>query len=514
MTSVQQVGPRTAQPPAQAGTLRARLEDMRARRSVLNVKQAVGLVVPLAVELADMHRSGAKLFVHASCLVEDEYGFYHISPELAQTPPAHAGDKACLAPEQRGGRPGDARASVYSIGAILYELLTGEHVGPGMSRPSELVSAIPQELEIVLAKALVGDPAHRPDDLNALAQALYNMAPSGSIRPPPADTKRLDHQGGIEVDVSMSMMPPVSSNRMSVAPYDLTIQEAPPPPGPVVADQTNELALLKARLEADPRPRYVVIKDGMDHGPFNAVEMLQQIATNTFIETDYLRESLSGEERLIKEWEEFAPFAEHARLNRDIKAEKVALERVVVQEARSTRGKALFGVAIVGALLAAAGLWFLTARGKKSDDIAVHGETLTSVDTDGTLSGGKGKGAGRGGVVGRSGRFPILGGGMSCEQAQSRYVEEMSIGGPKGQADLTAGQYGAILNRGGYLNACGVPDSMAVNICAAVQNGRAVGVTVSTRPRSPQIQGCIAGAIRRISFPAHPKLDVTRTTFQ
>jgi len=35
--------------------------------------------------------------------------------------------------------------------------------------------------------------------------------------------------------------------------------------------------------------------------------------------------------------DEFAPFAEHAKLNREVKAEKAAIERVVVEESRSTR---------------------------------------------------------------------------------------------------------------------------------------------------------------------------------
>jgi hypothetical protein len=106
----------------------------------------------------------------------------------------------------------------------------------------------------------------------------------------------------------------------------------------------------------------------------------------------------------------------------------------------------------------------------------------------------------------------MLGGGMSCEGAQSRYVEEYKMGN-MGPADLTAGAYGNVLNRGSYLNACGVPNSMSVNVCAAVQNGRAVGVTVSTDPPNQGISSCVAGQIRGLSFPSHPRLDVARTTF-
>jgi len=490
------------------GTLRARLEELRARGTQLNLKQAVGIIVPLCVQAAELHRAGHRLYLHASSLVEDDYGFYQIVPELAQKPPLLPRDKACLAPEDRGGVPGNARASVFALGAILYELLTGLSVGPGMRRPSEVVSGLVPDFEAMLAKALVSDPAHRPDDLNALAQALHQFAPPGSVAPPPpADTSHLDHDSNFDVDVSMSMLPPVPKGTAS--PYDMPVVQQT---RRVAGDATSELATLKARLESDPRPRYVVVKDGMDHGPFSAVELLQQIATHTFLDVDVVRDSLSKDERAIKDWDEFAPFAENARLSRDIKAEKAAIERVVVQESRSTRGKALIGVLGVGALLIVAGLWFLKVRANRSDDVAVQVDTQSNIETDAGLNSGKSK-KGGGRVVGHSGGFPILGGGQSCEAAQASYVEEMNVGGPRGQADITGGQYAAILNRGSYFAHCGVSDSAKISICAAVQNGRAVGVTVVLNPRNRGAEGCIAAGVRGLSFPSNPKLDVTHTNF-
>jgi len=109
---------------------------------------------------------------------------------------------------------------------------------------------------------------------------------------------------------------------------------------------------------------------------------------------------------------------------------------------------------------------------------------------------------------------PAVGGKVqSCEAAVAAYREQVSIGGGRGPADLTAGQYGAVLNRGSYFSHCGVPASMGISICAAVQRGRAAGVTVTTTPRSSRIQRCVAGAVRGLAFPSHPRLDVTTTTF-
>ena len=492
------------------GSLRARLEELRSRGTQLNLKQAVGIVVPLCVQLADLHRAGHKLFLHPSMLVEDQYGFFQVSPQHAQQAPVLPRDKACLPPEVKAGSPGAARASVFGVGAILYELVTGAAVGPGMRRPSEVVSGLGPDFEAVLAKALVSDQAHRPDDLNALAQALHQFAPAGSVAPPPpADTSHLDHDAGFEVDVSMSMLPPAPKRAGG---YNIGVTDARPAARPV--DATSELASLKARLESDPRPRYVAVKDGMDHGPFSAVELLQQIASHTFVENDIIRDALSKDERSIKDWEEFAPFAEHAKLHREVKAEKEAIDRVVVQESRSTRGKAFVGIAFVGVAVVAAGVWYLTARGRRSDEVAVQSDSQSNVELDGDLKSSK-KGASGGGarVLGKSGGFPILGGGQSCESARNAYIEEMSMGGPKGQADLTQGQYSSVLNRGSYFAHCGVPESTHLRICAAVQNGRAVGVTVSAPPPDRRIQSCVAAGVRGLSFPSNPKLDVATTNF-
>jgi hypothetical protein len=492
-------------------TLRLRLEQRRLTGKPHTLKESVGVIVPLAVELAQRHAAGQQLFIHPSSIVQDLDGGFTVSDLGAQERPGDPRDRACLAPEQRDGRAGNARASVFALGAMLYELCTGESVGPAMRRPTDVVRTLPPALDEILSKALVADPAHRPDDLKALAQAIHHLAPTGSIAPPSADESHLDHDAGFDVDLSLSLVPPLPG---SVDAYSVNVQsQVARVPG--VDQATGALTELKQRLEADPRPRYVVVRDGMDHGPFNAVELLQQIASHSFTGEDVLRDSFSQDEKKIADWPEFAPFADHANRHRVIAAEKVAIEQTAASERRSTRGKAALGAIIIGALLVAGGAWLLIKGKTRSDDVDVHGETATNVDAEGNLNVPKGaKGGGKGGrVVGSQGGIPILGGGMSCEAAQSAYVEEMTIGGGKGQADITGSQYGSILNGGGYLNGCGLPGSTGVDVCVAVQMGRAVGVTVRTRPKNAAAERCIASHVRGISFPSHPKLDVTRTSF-
>jgi hypothetical protein len=509
------------------GSLRAEMEARRAAGKRFTVKEALGIIVPLCTRLAELHGNGARLFAHPSSLVLTPDGSVDVAQERAHMPPALPRDRACLAPEERKGLEGDARASVFAVGAMLYELLTNASVGPGMRRPAELVPDLPPALEVIMGKALVADAKHRPADLLALAQALHHVAPGASIAPPAADESHLDGGDDFEVDVRLSMIPP------NEAPPATAIPKAAPVPriavqgsGPFTAvaaptngaaaapaDPTRRLADLKAALESDPRPRYVVIKAGMDHGPFNAVELLQQIASGSFTEENVLRDTFSSDERFIKDWDEFAPFAEQAKLNREIVKEKKQFEAVVVAEKKSTQYKALIGAAVIGVFAAgAAGLW-LRDRQNRERQREVVGETALSVDVDAGLGAGKkGPGSGgpsSGGGVGPGGH-PVVPGGLSCEGARARYVEDYDKSAPP---DLSANAYGNVLNKGTYLNSCGVPSSMSVTICAAVQNGRAVGVTVTTNPANKGIASCISGAVRGLSFPSHPRLDVTTTTF-
>ena len=509
------------------GSLRAELDARRAAGTRFSLKETIAVIVPICVKLVALHNQGKLLYVHPSSLGYGPGGDVTVLEDRAQIAPTLPRDRACLAPEERKGSPGDARASVFAVGAILYELLTGAAIGPGMRRPSELVDNLPPALESILGKALVSEAKHRPGDLGALAQALHHVSPSASIAPPPADESHLDQDDDFEVDVRLSMIPPNERPEATIIPKaaampriqvhgegPYAVVHAQPQAGPRnAADPTQRLADMKAALESDTRARYVVIKDGMDHGPFSAVEALQQIASGQFTEGNVLRDTLTADERFIKDWEEFAPFAEQAKLNRDIVKEKKQLEAVVVAEKQGTQYKALIGVAVLGIFAAgAAGLW-LRDRANKDNVAEVQGDKAMAVDYDGGLAArgktGPGGGPSPGGGVGPGGH-PILAGGQSCEGARAKYIEDYDKAAPP---DLSAGAYGNVLNKGTYLNSCGVPSNMGVTICAAVQNGRAVGVTVTTTPPNKGISGCISGAVRGLSFPSHPRLDVTTTTF-
>jgi len=101
----------------------------------------------------------------------------------------------------------------------------------------------------------------------------------------------------------------------------------------------------------------------------------------------------------------------------------------------------------------------------------------------------------------------------SCETAAASASETLDIGGAARAPDLPREAFAAVLDNGAYLARCALPARTTVEICAAVRDGKVVGVSASTTPRDPALNACVRRAVAGLRFPKSPHLDVTRTRF-
>jgi eukaryotic-like serine/threonine-protein kinase len=100
-----------------------------------------------------------------------------------------------LSPEQAKGAPVDQTSDLYSLGVVLYELLTGEvpfngdtpveiamkHISAKPEPPSTLNPDIPDDLDLVVMRALAKTPAERYQSADEMDRDLERVARGAAV---------------------------------------------------------------------------------------------------------------------------------------------------------------------------------------------------------------------------------------------------------------------------------------------------------------------------------------------
>ena len=100
-----------------------------------------------------------------------------------------------ISPEQAKGSRVDNRSDIYSLGIVMYEMITGrtpfdgespvavaiQHINGGAARPSTIVPNIPKGLEQIIMKAMANDLQDRYIDATAMLRDLEEFRNNPSI---------------------------------------------------------------------------------------------------------------------------------------------------------------------------------------------------------------------------------------------------------------------------------------------------------------------------------------------
>jgi serine/threonine protein kinase len=228
----------------EAGTLKSKLEA-----GPLSWKETDRLFTQLAEALGYAHDHGV---IHrdlkpANALIDGQGNLFltdfgiaklleSASPRLTQTD-AIMGTPAYISPEQAKALPVDQRSDIYSLGIILYEMVTGrvpfvadtplavilKHISDPLPPPSLIKADIPDPVERVILKALAKEPGDRyataAEFLAAWKRALEDQATVRYITEkmsspvPPAGTFFDQTQGKPVADIRQAAPAPKAASK-------------------------------------------------------------------------------------------------------------------------------------------------------------------------------------------------------------------------------------------------------------------------------------------------------------
>jgi beta-lactam-binding protein with PASTA domain/predicted Ser/Thr protein kinase len=178
------------------------LRDVIRREGHLSAERAMSLAADICGALDFSHRNGIVhrdvkpgnvMITPQGTVKVMDFGIARAVSDSAATMTSTAsviGTAQYLSPEQARGESVDARSDVYSMGCLLYELVTGappfrgdspvavayQHVREDPRLPSSINRGVPPELDAILLKAMSKNPANRyqsaADMRNDLLRAL------------------------------------------------------------------------------------------------------------------------------------------------------------------------------------------------------------------------------------------------------------------------------------------------------------------------------------------------------
>jgi serine/threonine protein kinase len=187
--------------------------ELIGRRGPIPAQEAVELALQACAGLAHAHANGLvhrdvkshNLLVRRDGTVK--VADFGIARALEASRVTEAGTilgtAAYLAPEQAAGDEVTPAADVYSLGAVVYELLTGRtpyrfeslaelaeaQAAEAVTPVRELAPEVPPALEAAVMRALARDPAYRPATAAELGAELAAAAPEPETAPLAAEER-------------------------------------------------------------------------------------------------------------------------------------------------------------------------------------------------------------------------------------------------------------------------------------------------------------------------------------
>lgn len=164
------------------GTLERMLES-----GSIAPSRAVEIASSVLSALGEAHRHGILhrdvkpanvLFDSSGAARLSDFGAAHFGDASATATAAVFGTLAYMSPEQREGRPADARSDVFAVGVLLHQMLTGEVPDPSQprrTRASDVHDELDERHDAVVLRMTAREADERPPDAFEARASLVGL---------------------------------------------------------------------------------------------------------------------------------------------------------------------------------------------------------------------------------------------------------------------------------------------------------------------------------------------------
>lgn len=202
------------------------LKQYMKKTGVLRTDEVLNFSIQIAKALAHAHSKG---IIHRDIkpqnvmLLKDglikvaDFGIAALQNDIEESTNETVGSVHYIAPEQARGAAADARSDIYSLGIVMYEMMTGrlpyegksdvevavKHMNTEAVPPHSIVPEIPEELERICLKAMAADINERYQsagellfDLEMFRKHLAETASNTDVSAQSIETEEMEPDNG------------------------------------------------------------------------------------------------------------------------------------------------------------------------------------------------------------------------------------------------------------------------------------------------------------------------------
>ncbi|MDB4983134.1 MAG: Serine/threonine-protein kinase PknB [Myxococcales bacterium] len=324
-------------------TLREFIDGKRAEGRGVSFRGACNLITHItnALERAAtfMPHGGltpASIWVNKAGRVKvADLGLLRTLPALARRgAPEGTPDTIYVAPEVIAGGPPSAAADVYSLGVLLYEVLTGRPPSAPLRPATEVATDAPPAIDDFIRHATSRAPEARFASPAEFRQALLGL---GAAEQPVARTA---------TPVVRAVTPSVPALMMAATPPPTATAD-----GRITLGKSFDVAAAAGGAADDTQERWLIQKDKLDFGPFSLAQIRAQIERGEIMGEHMIVDGDTGARKKVKDYPALKEFTKVS----ERRLEQMRRAKAEHSHEATEKKKSMATMLIVGVALAAVG---------------------------------------------------------------------------------------------------------------------------------------------------------------